>query len=80
MNYKNAEGYSDPTAGQAIANAMREERRRKKQAHKWRKAYEQHTGIGQRYRRTGCKGLQAECSDPEASQHKQVRKSTRAGD
>ena len=27
MYYKNSEGYSDPTAGQALANVMREQKR-----------------------------------------------------
>ena len=27
MSYRNSEGYSDPTAGQALANVMREQKR-----------------------------------------------------
>lgn len=30
MAYRNHEGYSDPTAGQALANICREERRKRK--------------------------------------------------
>lgn len=30
MKYRNAEGYPDPTAGQALANICREERRKRK--------------------------------------------------
>ena len=42
MYYKNSEGYSDPTAGQALANVMREQKRmarsiRRKAARKHKK-------------------------------------------
>ena len=30
MSYRNSEGYSDPTAGQALGNITREERRRRR--------------------------------------------------
>ena len=38
MAYKNSEGYSDPTAGIAMGQAMREYRQRQKQD--WRRKYE----------------------------------------
>ena len=37
MSYRNSEGYSDPTAGQALANIRREERRKKRMLdNEWR--------------------------------------------
>ncbi|MCC8130415.1 MAG: hypothetical protein LUC38_03280 [Oscillospiraceae bacterium] len=36
--YRNSEGYSDPTAGEAIANVMRENGRMRKEYSDYRKA------------------------------------------
>ena len=38
MEYKNSEGYSDPTAGEAISNVMREYRTRRRG--EWQRQYE----------------------------------------
>ena len=40
MYYKNSEGYHDPTAGQALANVMRDEKRKARSIH--RKAARKH--------------------------------------
>ena len=36
--YKNFEGYSDPTAGQAVGNLMREYKQQQRE--RWRRQYE----------------------------------------
>ena len=43
MSYRNSEGYSDPTAGQAFANIRRQERNRERA--KNRKRRKNHDGI-----------------------------------
>ena len=56
MRFLNSSGYNDPTAGQALANIRREERRREKQ--KRRKMNDRISGAGQHNCGTGREGLQ----------------------
>ena len=66
--YRNAEGYSDPTAGKALENILREERRLRRRLWTmiWRYTDDRNSGTGQRDHYTGRKGLQDRTANSEA--------------
>ena len=72
MRYRNSEGYSDPTAGQALNNISREERRFRLRfrIQKRRETDDRSTGTGECDRPAGGEGLSegingAEAESPE---------------
>ena len=65
MSYRNREGYSDPTAGQAMGNITREEHRRRRQI---REASDDWIrGAGERHRPAGREGLPNSAEDAETA-------------
>ena len=71
MSWRNSEGYSDPTAGQALANIMREERMKKR-----RYGCGRLSGTGERHRYAGRKRL--EDGGPDFEETPQARKGENA--
>ena len=64
MSWRNFEGYSDPTAGEALGNITREERRRRRRLlREGRNTVDQTSGTGKHDSEAGRTGLPGRAKD-----------------